>query len=111
MKKKTIGIAFALFIVWMGLSLPAEAHGFRFSFGVSFGHGAGGYYPYGVSPWYSPMAYRVAAYSYRPVRVVRYAYPVTVYRTHPPRKGGHARVYGRYVPRRYNRPVGLPVYP
>lgn len=108
MKHKTILIAAAALAALALITPPAEAGGFRFSFGVGFSFGSGGWYPYG-GPWYGPVYHgpvysRFAFVPYRPVTVVRYYYPYTVYRIKPSRTV-HVRAYGNYVPRRYTRVV------
>jgi hypothetical protein len=114
MKNKSMLIAAAILVALIGFSLPAEAHGFRFSFGVSFGFGGGYYYPYG-RPWYGPAYYPggyfgYAYVPYRPGTVMRYYRPYTVYRSYPVRNGHYRHDYGRYVPRRYTRGIYGPGY-
>jgi hypothetical protein len=112
MNKKHVIVAAVGFLILFGLSLPAEAQGFRFGVGVNFGFG-GVYFSYG-RPWCGPAYYphRYMYYApyapyfpYAPVTVMRAPYPARVYRAFPPRPVRAERPYGRYVPRRYVRGV------
>ena len=115
MKKTTLLTLAAALAALLVFTVPAQAGGFRFSFGVGFSFGGGHYHP--AYPWYGPVFYsypRVAyghAPYFRPVTVVRVYNARRVYRALPARKGARVHVYGDYVPRRYERRVIVTYHP